>query len=178
MSGATQVSYRTLQGDLHIVGATSRHGLVMMHINSNDISTSVNVNGNRTNISIHGLGDFIRHVDKATSEQALRPAFNRVVNRLLGLLRNYPPELPNQTYRRTGNLGRAWKGKVWQGQGMSKTMRGEVRNSLRYARFVQGDNRAGIHTGRWINAEEAVKFLQPQIDADFKQAVELGIRRN
>lgn len=77
-------------------------------------------------------------------------------NRLDGM-GNYVPELPNQRYIRTGNLG----------DGYSVNVRGdsqrEFDNFVSYAPDVVGENQEPIHKGRWWTMEERIEGEIPAL---------------
>lgn len=75
--------------------------------------------------------------------------------------RPYAPKLPNQKYKRTGELGRRWeasqvKSGTWAIINRAKQPRGKP-----YARYVVGDTKgqrqARIHRGRWWVAREVLE---------------------
>lgn len=86
-------------------------------------------------------------------------AIERALKRAKTAVTKYPPELPNQRYRRTGRYGRAWG--VSQ-LGMSYTLTGAAidHNGRDYTRYVggyaDGSGQAAIHAGRWVLGAEAV----------------------
>lgn len=127
-----------------------------------------------TKVSIEGLQKFVKKVGIATGNANLKPALSKSMDKILSLLKKYPPPLPNQRYVRTGNLGRSWQSRVTSvgSNQFSSTMRGEVRNSMRYASFVQGSNQANIHKGRWITADQAVDQVDDEIGADIISVID------
>jgi hypothetical protein len=78
-------------------------------------------------------------------------------------LQEYPPELPNQKYKRTGNLKRSWMYAV-----LSPTS-AEIGNVATYAGWVQGEDQAAIHVGRWQKmreiGEEALELFVSKLSA-------------
>jgi hypothetical protein len=86
-------------------------------------------------------------------------AIGRALKRAKTAVTKYPPELPNQRYRRKGRYGRAWE--VSQ-SGLSYTLQGAAidRNGRDYTRYVggyaDGSGQADIHSGRWVLAADAV----------------------
>ena len=73
-------------------------------------------------------------------------------------LKEYPPMLPNQKYKRTFNLRNSWLYAVL------RPTEAEIGNAATYAGWVQGERQAAIHQGRWSKmreiGEEAVRVLE------------------
>ena len=58
-------------------------------------------------------------------------------------LRTYPAPPPGSRYVRTHNLKRSWQYAIVSPE------RAEVSNTAIYAGYVQGENQAAVHQGRW-----------------------------
>jgi hypothetical protein len=87
---------------------------------------------------------------------------------------DYPPELPNQRYIRTGNLGRGWTDGNTLFQGGPTMLEAVRENSVEYAPDVMGaaDQKA-IFAGRWRTNEQ----LMDAWEARVAQMVEDGLDR-
>lgn len=104
----------------------------------------------------------------------------------------YPPELPNQRYRRTERLGQS----LGSGFGGGKSggvpdvfivrsmgegtrpgdVQGEFGSRTKYARWVIDERfQAGIHRGRWWTLRTIAEKATPQINIIFRGVVE-GLR--
>ena len=100
----------------------------------------------------------------------------------------YPPERPDQTYIRTGLLGRSLGGGGADNQGGGKGQSppdiytveqrsnfttGEFGSRTRYAPEVIGENQKPVHQGRWWTLKGTVlKKVVPQIEKLWKAATE------
>lgn len=108
-------------------------------------------------------------VVEATQLAALR-AKARIVN--------YPPELPNQRYVRTGIFGDSWEvSRVPRGW----KIEGDARQFGRgYTVFVTGDafglGQASIHQGRWERARKAVAEEVRELPVKLEPDVQAALR--
>lgn len=80
----------------------------------------------------------------------------------------YPPKLPNQRYRRTGNLANRWAARK------TSASRWQLVNTAKYAVRVVGQVRqqAPIHRGRWWIAKEEAKKDVPELTKRLTQELE------
>ena len=92
------------------------------------------------------LGQSTRILDKALYNWG-----RAIIKTNLSGTDKYPPELPNQQYQRTGNLGGGWK--------IRNPREGEVNlvNVMPYAGEVVGEQQKDIHKNRWWIASEIVE---------------------
>lgn len=104
-----------------------------------------------------------RYGEKAI--EGLRQVAYRVANKLVSILRVYPPERPLQRYKRTYKLQRGWKvveRSAQRGVGYSVVNEAEYRGK-RYAQYVVGDNKgerqAWMHLKRWKIARQVANEL-------------------
>lgn len=106
----------------------------------------------------------------------------RLVSARTKLIR-YPPELPNQRYRRTGTYGRAWKiVKVNLSNGSGYRLIGRAAQKGReYTKYVSGSaygtNQARIHQGRWLRLRDAVDEAVAGLPGDIASRVKMVSRR-
>ncbi len=91
----------------------------------------------------------------AAIEQAIdtTPPLDAISAAALPILREYPPELPNQRYQRTGRLGRGWQA---QAAGSVITLD----NPVDYAGAVYGPQQRRIFAGRWPHSGG---LIQPRL---------------
>lgn len=85
----------------------------------------------------------------------LRPTFSKIGAAYVLDLATYPPQRPDSSYRRTGNLGRRWK---HVGVGGLFTVGQIIGNNALYAPDVQGPpgTQAPIHEDWWPNTIDKV----------------------
>lgn len=91
---------------------------------------------------------------------------------LLPDLKAYPAPPPNSRYRRTKTLGRTWSAAPFDFAYGSSGFEGTLKNSTPYGPYVQGDDQAPIHEGRWSTADEIAEKHEPQVQQYFDQAGE------
>lgn len=107
------------------------------------------------------------------TEIELRRVVDSVIEEAKQHLASYPPERPNQTYIRTGDLGEAWE----QANPLIRPMQGGIEarlaNRMPYSGFVQHpDEQAWMHAGRWDTTDQVVRDLQPLLDAELDRATD------
>jgi hypothetical protein len=106
----------------------------------------------------------------------------RLVSAHTKLIR-YPPELPNQRYRRTGTYRRAWKiVKVDMPSGKGYRLTGRaVQKGRDYTKYVSGSaygtNQARIHQGRWLKLRDAADEAVAGLPQEISQRVKMVSRR-
>lgn len=103
-------------------------------------------------------GDRATVVRLAALEQAIdtTPPLDAISAAALPILREYPPELPNQRYQRTGRLGRGWQA---QAAGSVITLD----NPVDYAGAVYGPQQRRIFAGRWPQRPQQVAAILPRV---------------
>jgi hypothetical protein len=108
---------------------------------------------------IKALGNGIQPALRSVSGQARRL--------LVQDLSAYPPERSDQTYQRTGELGRGWERAtpLDQGQGF------QLVNPSEHARWTQGDDQAWMHKGRWRTARQIAHEHTEEILALYEDAL-------
>jgi len=68
---------------------------------------------------------------------------------------DYPPELPNQRYVRTGDLGRGWTDSTPMMSGDADSLLAVLANGVSYGPFVQGaEDQRAIFAGRWRTTDQ------------------------
>jgi hypothetical protein len=95
-------------------------------------------------------------------------------------LRNtpYPPELPKQKYRRTGNFGKAWKAEKLSKARWKVVNAVTDRRGRTYPGYVAGrapddqTTQAWMHSGRWWLARDVVDQLENDLNDAIVKAIE------
>ena len=120
-------------------------------------------------VTIRGVDELIAKLGNAVAVETLYPPMQRAVFGLQAGMAQYPPELPNQVYRRTGTLGRTWTTSVEEtGNGLQ----GRVGNVTQYAPAVQGaETQTAPFVGRWQTDQSELERQLPMIVADFEDAI-------
>ncbi len=129
-----------------------------------------------TGVRTTGLDKIIRGFDILPQMvgDAVRDELGPVWKDLARQLAIYPGELPNQTYRRTGDLGRGWTEAtpvyiVTKGGGVDA----RLENPVSYADWVQGEDQQTVFSGRWTLASTVLT----EYEHDIAVAVENGARQ-
>lgn len=88
----------------------------------------------------------------------------------LPIVREYPPELPNQRYVRTGRLGRGWQASA---AGSVITLD----NPVDYAGAVYGPNQRAAFAGRWPQRPQQVAAILPRVLEAYRTWVQAIVGR-
>jgi len=93
----------------------------------------------------------------------LVPTLDSIARDIAGVMAVYPPQRPGSSYVRTGDLGRGWR--VEDGRYLEGGYVVAASNAVEYAPWVQGDDQAWMHVGRWDTIGDAEKaFTDPAAD--------------
>jgi hypothetical protein len=85
----------------------------------------------------------------------------------------YPPPPSGSTYRRTGTLGRRWKTSVEQTiDGIAAI----VENPTEYSPYVQGEEQAEVHRGRWRPIRKIIESLRGQHVKILEDAIAAAVK--
>lgn len=85
---------------------------------------------------------------------------------------HYPPELPNQRYVRTGDLGRGWTDSTPLFQGDATSLLAVLTNSVSYGPEVMGvEDQRAIFAGRWRNTDQIVTAWEDRAAAQIEAAL-------
>lgn len=127
-------------------------------------------------VSIAGLDDALRRLERAAGDEALRRGMVRAVERLRNRMADYPQQRRGSSYRRTGTLGRRWETRV---ESASGGVRGRVGNyTVDYAPLVQSHRfQARVHRGRWQTDQQVIERETETITGYFREEVERAIGR-
>jgi len=108
-------------------------------------------------------------------DTATRLALQLVAGQLAG----YPPPPPGTRYRRTNLLGQWWSAATprmgYRAGAAGVAISGEIRNARPGIGYVQGEEQAEVHRGRWRTAQQIVDEMQAQIDALLQTAGERAV---
>lgn len=121
---------------------------------------------------MEGIVDALRELPDLTGE-VLRDASDAALYGMVTPLAAYPPELPNQRYVRTGQLGRGWRGRPEFRQQRGFEFRGTLSNPTPYVERVQDiGKQERIFKGRWQTIQEVLRREMPRIESQFEAAME------
>ena len=84
------------------------------------------------------------------------------------------PELPNQRYIRSGDLGQGWESEP-QLTVSGDSLMGVLTNAVPYAGDVQGDDQHAIFQGRWRTTEQILTEWEDEIAARAERALDQAI---
>jgi len=130
-------------------------------------------------IALYGFAEARAAFDGAPRliEAELTESGTALLDRAVQTLTTYPAERERQTYVRTGNLKDGWlqPGPVWQvGQtGISFSLT----NTVPYAQWVEGDQQAWMHAGRWPLVADAEAQLRADAEIEFGHALDRAAAR-
>jgi hypothetical protein len=123
-------------------------------------------------IEIVGLDALIRKVGNvANAQNVIEPRMRHWSERIGEEWHKYPPPLPGQRYRRTGNLGR----------GRRQLLQRSARDITAIARssgpaynvwVLDGGTQAGIHRGRWRTDDQMVSQYTRNVVDDLDATIQ------
>jgi len=124
-------------------------------------------------IELKGADELIRALNEYPSiaEPDLRTATEQAYAGLVDPLATYPSQAPTN-YVRSGNLGRAWSSAIPELVFQRSTFSGRLGNAMPYGPYVQGDEQAYMHVGRWQTVREIVRVREPNIQRAYEAAGE------
>lgn len=127
-------------------------------------------------VEMDGQARVLAILDALSSPLYLVAAHDRIGALLVAYMHVYPPELPNQQYRRTGNLGHRWTHVVRRDLFGIQTI---VGNNTPYGPQVQDPvEQADIHRGRWRTTADAIQANQDKVVDELVQTVVSEIKRH
>lgn len=97
--------------------------------------------------SWQGIEEAQRRIMRLASLSGLESELETGADTIVEEAQIYPPERPGQRYVRKERLKRAWRRGDARRDGGSLVV--NVTNDTPYGLFVQGDEQAEIHRGRW-----------------------------
>jgi hypothetical protein len=89
---------------------------------------------------------------------------------LVDPLTTYPAPPSGSRYKRTGDLGRLWTAAPPEVHVMGTGFEGVLGNARPGAGYVQGDEQAGVHQGRWQTVRQVAEDNQSLIQARYEAA--------
>lgn len=129
-----------------------------------------------TSIEYKGLDEIIRGLDRLPSEvgPSVREELDPLWRDIAGQLADYPAPPPGSKYNRSGDLGAGWMStKPEYIVRASGAIDARFANHVSYADYVQGDDQASVHQGRWVLAATVLTAFEQ----DITLAVEHGVYR-
>jgi hypothetical protein len=127
-----------------------------------------------SSITIKGVDELMRKLDKAAAIDTLKPPMQRSVMLLQRRMAQYPTQRVGSSYIRTGTLGRRWTTKITRSRA---GLTGKVGNNTLYAPFVQSNRfQADVHRGRWQTDEAVVNRSLKRIESDFTRAIDKALK--
>lgn len=112
-------------------------------------------------IDITGDAATVRHLTAVEQAIDTTPPLDAVADAAIPIVRTYPPELPNQRYVRTGQLGRGWAAHA------AGTVI-HLDNPVEYAGRVYGPNQGRAFVGRWKTPAELRAAILPGVLAAYR----------
>lgn len=116
--------------------------------------------------NVAGALDAYPHIAAPLYERAAEAALLDVV----GVVAEYPPKPPQSEYRRTGTLGRQWHVARPEFRSSATEFTASLGNMTSYGEFVQGDDQAWMHRGRWWPVSQMVKARADRLESFFEAA--------
>jgi len=127
-----------------------------------------------TSITIKGVDKAMKKLGKGTAVSMLRKPMRDGLALLKKDRKVYAPERPNQTYARTGRLGKNVRGET---QTTQNGLVGRIKNETPYKPYVhQRPDQAWMHRGRWLTDDDIVTRNQAAIVAGFERAIKKALR--
>lgn len=104
---------------------------------------------------------------------ALRPTLRDLLNDIAYDAATYPPELPNQRYQRTGDLGRGWTDGEPFFSVSGNELTGVLVNSVPYAAEVMGAGVQGeFFVDRWRTTDQIVDAWETRVANAIEDAID------
>jgi hypothetical protein len=124
-------------------------------------------------VDLSGIDALLRNLrdSEAVAERELGKAVASVLDEARDAAAQYPPELPNQVYIRTGDLGEAWATAQPLTARTGDTVTVRLQNLTPYAGYVQDEeDQAAIHRGRWDTTAQIMRDVDPLAQAEAERA--------
>lgn len=114
-----------------------------------------------------GMEEAQRRIARLASLDGLAPELEAGADVIVAEARIEPAERPGQRYRRTHRLSGSWRRTDARRGGQA--IRVDVENPVEYGPFVQGDDQAETHRGRWRKlktiGDEQLPALRARVQA-------------
>lgn len=109
-----------------------------------------------------------------------RLQIRRTLDRIVKIMRVYPPRPSGSTYIRTGRLGRSWKIETAGPSGYRIKNEARFRNR-RYSKYVvgsaSGEGQAWMHVGRWPLFRSVVDSEGAKLPSEIARHIKLHARK-
>jgi hypothetical protein len=112
-------------------------------------------------LTITGLDDALAALTALDDLSGLVPSHVAAMELLRYAAQDYPSEPPGSAYIRTYTLRGGWGQPEIDLTG--DTITGVLSNAVSYAVWVQGDDQAEVHQGRWETAAEIAARLEGEV---------------
>ena len=125
-------------------------------------------------VEIQGLAPLLQALD--SYPDLVRPEMEQAAEAaLLSLippLADYPSAPSGSTYRRSGTLGRTWTAARPEFASLQTGFEASIGNATPYGPYVQGDEQAKVHAGRWKTAQQIAEARRGDIEQYFEKALQ------
>ena len=126
------------------------------------------------NVRIEGYEELMQAFQSfpEIAQGEIEKVLEKVLLLLQGAIADYPPQVSDATYRRTGTLGRLWTTAVREVYEISHSVwGGRVGNAVPYGPYVQDpDRQAPWHADRWKTTDDVIEENEQAIAALLLQA--------
>ena len=118
-------------------------------------------------IEIKGMDKLLRKVKDLEKMDGIKAAIKLAGEHIENIMKTYPPERLDSTYRRTGSLRKQWTKKI-----RDKGFTIVVGNAIEYGPFVQSQqDQAWMHKGFWHTDEQVVKQEEGRVKEMLADAI-------
>ena len=125
-------------------------------------------------MKIEGIEKVLDMLEPKQYQRVVKSTLREATKVIKADLQEYPPEIPDTPYIRTGKLGQGWTSRVTQKAGW---IVGVVGNRIGYAPYVQDRARqAEVHQGRWKTAQDVAQDKMDEIVNLFHHAIDKALR--
>ena len=122
-------------------------------------------------IKISGLGPLQAKLNKLKDFSFVKHAVQTQADRVMGLMKVYPPQPPQSTYRRTDQLKHGWNVKS-----ENSGLRAIIGNAVEYGPYVQDEEmQAWMHQGRWQTDSQIAEQERDEVIRAIKQAIDAAL---
>ncbi|MDE0011576.1 MAG: hypothetical protein OXU36_10530 [Candidatus Poribacteria bacterium] len=121
-------------------------------------------------IEIHGLERILRALDKEELKPFLLDAGKKAVAYVVNIVRRYPFANPRQARKRTGRLGKGWKGQIFSDGTGARAI-----NKVPYAHIVHGgtESKPFFEAQGWVQVSHfADERHRKELEIIYEQALE------
>ncbi len=125
-------------------------------------------------VEIQGLAPLLQALEHYPDlvRPELEQASEAALLSLIPPLADYPAAPSSSTYRRSGTLGRTWTAARPEFAPLSSGFEASIGNATPYGPFVQGDEQAEMHKGRWKTTKQIAEAHRGEIEQYFEKALQ------